>query len=84
MPDITSTTGKSARDQLRDLAEAAKEFSGYGPGFDMIMNGIELVAADMAAEEKWQGDDLAARYLEPDFPMSFQRVPPVPAQFTAF
>lgn len=43
MPDITSTTGKSARDQLRDLAEAAKEFSGYGPGFDMIMNGIDLL-----------------------------------------
>src|SRR3546814_17073829 len=61
------------RDQLRALADMAKEFSGYA-GYDQIADGIDAIAADIATEERWEGDELATRYLEPALQMSFQRV----------
>lgn len=73
-----------SRAQLRAIAEMAKEFSGYS-AYDLITDGIERVAGEIAAEERWEGDDLAARYLEPDF--TFPRITtrvrmPNPALFT--
>jgi len=85
MPDASNIIAQfgalRVRDQLRALADMAKEFSGYA-GYDQIADGVDAIAEDIATEERWEGDDLAARYLEPELPMSFQRVPPVPAGLT--
>jgi hypothetical protein len=69
MPFVTALAALPDRVALQLFAQLAHErFSSNGHAYDRVEDAIRGLAAEMAADEGFRGDDLASRYLAPTWP----------------
>lgn len=73
-PFETAFAAVPEREQLQLFRRLASKLHSGSAGYDLIMDGINQMAFDLADWDDWRGDDLAARYLDDSsIPPAYQR-----------
>ncbi|KKC25797.1 hypothetical protein [Sphingomonas sp. SRS2] len=74
LPYMEAFDALSDREALRLIKRQLQRFSGCSIGYDKADYGVDLIAVDLAEQEDWRGEDLAARYLaDTRIPPAYER-----------